>query len=190
MNRVAAATALALSSAALASCGGGSGGEATATHPAPPAPSATLTAADCRKLTPAVRRAIAAAGGNRAMALHRSAQPAPRLSGCFYSGRGAMVSFRIDTAQDSRQRFSNRNVEAIQFSFDTPQRRPRDVPGVGDAGAEFRGATWTPASGEMLAIRGDRLLILDLYVRRASSRASRNAAATLARRVYGVSASA
>ena len=182
--------ALVLGCAALASCGGGSGGETTAPPSASPAPPPTLTAADCRLLTPAVRHAIGAAGGNRAMKLHRSAQPGPRLSGCFYTGRDARVSFRVDTAQDSRQRFSNRNVEAIQFSFDTPQRRPRDVPGVGDAGAEFHGATWTPASGEMLAIRGNRLLILDLYVRGASSGASSRAAAILARRVYGVSASA
>jgi hypothetical protein len=77
-------------------------------------------------------------------------------------------------------------VEAVQFSFDEPQRRPRDVPGVGDRGAEYEGATWTPASREMLAVRGNRLLILDLYVQGASSAASRAAAAALARRVYAV----
>ena len=81
-----------------------------------------------------MRRAIGAAGGNAQMRMHRTAQPGPRLSGCFYNGAGAHVSFRIDTAQNSRQRFSNRNVEAIQFSFDTPERRPRNVPGVGDRG--------------------------------------------------------
>jgi hypothetical protein len=120
------------------------------------------------------------------MGLHRGAQPQARLSACSYSGAGARVAFRIDTAHDSRQRFSNRNVEAVQFSFDEPQRRPRDVPGVGDRGAEYEGATWTPASREMLAVRGNRLLILDLYVQGASSAASRAAAAALARRVYAV----
>jgi hypothetical protein len=155
-----------------------------------PEPPPILTARDCRALTPAVRRAIAKAGGNGSTALHRRAEPAPRLSGCFYGARDARVSFRIDTAQDSRQRFSNRNVEAIQFSFDTPQRRPRNVPGVGDPGAEFRGATWVPASREMLAIRGNRLLILDFYVKGTTSTASKEAAARLARRVYYVSARA
>jgi hypothetical protein len=184
VRRISLGIALALLAAPIASCGGG--GPAGASRPPSPPPRPTLTPADCAALTPAVRTAIAAAGGDGAMRLRRSAQPAPRLSGCFYTGR-ARVSFRIDTAHASRQRFSNRNVEAIQFSSDTPQRRPRNVPGVGDRGAEFSGATWTPASREMLAIRGNRLLILDLYVRRANSNASKSAAARLARGVYTVS---
>ena len=193
MSRVAAAVLLGLTAAALSACGGGgagTGSETTALHQATPEPPPVLTAADCRALTRPVREAIGAAGGDAEMRLHRSAQPGPRLSGCFYNGSGAHISFRIDTAQNSRQRFSNRNVEAIQFSFDTPERRPRDVPGVGDKGADFKGATWTPANREMLAIRGNRLLILDLYVQGAGSAASRDAAAGLARRVYGVPASA
>jgi hypothetical protein len=182
---------LAFVAATLASCGG-SGSTVvtrTATNLIPAQPPPSLTFADCGRLTRAVRNAIGAAGGDARIRLHRSAQPQPRLSGCSYTGAGARVSFRIDTAHDSRQRFSNRNVEAVQFSFDEPQRRPRDVPGVGDRGAEYKGATWTPASREMLAIRGNRLLILDLYVQGASSTASRAAAAQLARRVYAGSAS-
>jgi hypothetical protein len=192
VRRFAAAVVLGLTAAALSACGGGgaeTAPEKTPLHQATTEPPPVLTAADCRELTRAVRRAIGAAGGNARMRLHRTAQPGPRLSGCFYNGAGAHVSFRIDTAQNSRQRFSNRNVEEIQFSFDTPQRRPRDVPGVGDRGADFKGATWTPADREMLAIRGNRLLILDLYVQGAGSAISRDAAAGLARRVYGVPAS-
>jgi hypothetical protein len=193
VSRFAAAVVLGLAAAALSACGGGGAETATDTtalHQATTEPPPVLTAADCRELTRAVRRAIGAAGGSAQMRLHRTAQPGPRLSGCFYNGAGAHVSFRIDTAKDSHQRFSYRNEEAIQFSFDTPQRRPRDVPGVGDPGANFHGATWTPANREMLAVRGNRLLILDLYVMGASSGASKRAAAGLARRVYGVSASA
>jgi hypothetical protein len=186
VSRLAAVTAAAVLAALVAGCGGGSSAPATSTAPEARPPG--LDAAACRRLTPAVRAAIAQAGGRRRVPLRRSAQPSPRLSACIYLGPGTQVTVHLDTAYRSRRRFFYRTDEAIQFSFDDPQRRPRAVPGVGDGNVEDRGATWTPASRELLAIRGNRLLILDLYVRGAGSEASKLAAARLARRVYGLSA--
>jgi hypothetical protein len=185
VSRLAAVTAAAVLAALVAGCGGGS--TAPVTRTAATARPPALDVAACRRLTPAVRAAIAQAGGRRRVPLRRSAQPSPRLSACIYLGPGTQVTIHLDTAYRSRRRFFNRTDEAIQFSFDDPQRRPRAVPGVGDGNVEDRGATWTPASRELLAIRGNRLLILDLYVRGAGSEDSKLAGARLARRVYGLS---
>ncbi len=123
----------------------------------------------------------AGAAGCRCAALP---SPPPASAPASTWGPGTQVTIHLDTAYRSRRRFFYRTDEAIQFSFDDPQRRPRAIPGVGDGNVEDRGATWTPASRELLAIRGNRLLILDLYVRGAGSEASKLAAARLARRVY------
>lgn len=184
-RRLAAVSAAAVLAAVMAGCGGGS--PAPVRSKARAARQPALDAAACRRLTPAVRAAIAHGGGSRRLPLHRSALPSPRLSACIYLGPGTQVTIHLDTAYRSRRHFFYRTDEAIQFSFDDPQRRPRAVPGVGDGNVEDRGATWTPASRELLAIRGNRLLILDLYVRGAGSEPSKLAAARLARRVYGLS---
>lgn len=117
------------------------------------------------------------------------ATPTPPLSTCAYSTGSAQISVTLDTATDSHQRFSNRLVEAIQFSFDDPSKRPRPVRGVGDPGAESGGAIWTSSSVQLTAIRGNRLLIVDFYVAGVRDRRLREGAAELARHAYAITSS-
>jgi hypothetical protein len=167
--------------AALSGCGGGTpsetGSGTTATGP-------RLGISVCRRLAPLVNREVAAAG--QAAPLKLTSTGTVRLSTCTYVSRSARVAISLDTATNSHKRFSNRVVEEIQFSANDPTRRPHDVRGVGDPGSDNGGAVWTIASAQLLAIRGNRLLIVDFYVAGAPNRRLRTSAATLARRAYAV----
>lgn len=96
----------------------------------------------------------------------------------------------LDTAANSNRRFSNRIVEAVQFSNNDPTHRPVIVRGVGDPKADSRGAVWTSVNAQLLAIRGDRLIILNFYEKGVPDSRLRNDAAGLARRTYALTPSA
>lgn len=167
--------------AALLGCGGGGSAETGQANPARP----SLSAATCRRLQPLARSEIGASG-LASGPIRTAASGTVRLSKCTFSGRGARASITLDTASDSHQRFANRVVEEVQFSGGDPARLPRQVKGVGDPGSENGGAVWTSASAQLLAIRGNRLLIVDFYVPGAPDRRLREAAAALARRAYAL----
>ncbi len=173
---------------ALASCGADQGSSpGRAQPPAPPgSDSPILNTQICDGLTPLVRARIAAATDGQSALRVRSSGTAA-LSTCTFSSPVATISVSLDTATDSHQRFSNRLVEMIQFSGQDPAQLPKEVPRVGDPGADYGGADWITARAQLLAIRGDRLLIVGFYVRGAPGRVLRDGAAALARRAYASS---
>ncbi len=175
----------AVGAAALLGCGGG--GSAGTGRDQPNQARPALSAAVCRRMEPLVRSEISAIG-QAPVSLSTTATGSSRLSKCTFTARGARASVSLDTASGSHQRFDNRVVEEIQFSGNDPARLPRQVKGVGDPGSEYGGAVWTTASAQLLAIRGDRLLILDFYVDGAPDRRLREGAAALARHAYAITA--
>lgn len=185
--------------ALLGGCGSGGAtpGDSSRSTPdaARPSPDrrAQLTRGDCDQLgryvqerlgTQGRARPAGARGGPPRVTVRST--PGPPLSRCSYSTPSASVTITLDTATDSHQRFANRLVEAIQFSFNEPSKRPRRVSGVGDPGAESGGAVWTTSSAQLTAIRGNRLLIVGFYEAGLSDPRQRAEAAALARRAYAI----
>lgn len=172
--------------ALLAGCGGSE--SQTSAEREPSAGKPKLNAEVCDRLAPLVASRISAAGGTAESLGARSSGTAS-LSTCAFATSEASVSVSLDTATDSHQRFSNRTVEQIQFSEGDPARVPKVVRGVGDPQSENSGAVWTTARAQLLAIRGDRLLIVGFYVKGAPDRVLSAAAAAIGRRAYVITPS-
>src|SRR4051794_39373692 len=100
----------------LAGCGSGGDGTTEGQADAGPARNAggapVLNPERCRRLVPLVERRIEMAGGKPRPLRVRSSGTAV-LSPCTFSPPAATVSVSLDTASESRQRFSNRLVEQI-----------------------------------------------------------------------------
>jgi hypothetical protein len=100
---------------------------------------------------------------------------------CRYSAPGVNVGLNVDSAPEARRRYFNRVTEALQFSPNTPRRRPRPVQGLGDDDALGpAGAYWIPAYGQLFVLRGPRQFVYQFAMRAAGPARERAAAVRLA----------
>jgi hypothetical protein len=135
-----------------------------------------------------VASAIRAAGGP-AGALTTTPNDEVNLTNCRWVSAGASVSVTIDSAPKAPLRYWHRITEQFEFYKADPQRNPQLVFGVGDDGGfGGAGAYWVPASGQLIAVHGQRIAIVSLSLRGLSSRAERTAAARIAQEALGTTA--
>jgi hypothetical protein len=156
----------------------GTKGESPATEAAG---TAHLSAADCKALA-------AIAEGQTGIALTRRPTPAPPLSRCRLSGRGASINVYLDAGFAANQRYHNRIEETVQFNAQNPPGLPKPVPHVGEKAAYNSAAGWIPALGSLLAVRGNRWLTVTISVAGHPDRRLLAEAAVLARAGFKLSA--
>jgi hypothetical protein len=177
----------------LAGCGSS---ESSSTSPARPiqsrgtkgenpsaeaATGAHLSATDCKALAALAER-------QTGTALKRHATPAPPLSRCRLSGPGASINVFLDTGFAANQRYHNRIEETVQFNGQNPDGLPKPVPHVGEPAAYNSAASWIPALGSLLAVRGNRWLTVTISVAGRGDRQLLAEAAVLARAGFKLSA--
>ena len=142
---------------------------------------AHLSATDCKALAQLAER-------HTGTALKRHATPAPPLSRCRLSGPGASVNIYLDAGFAANQRYHNRIEETVQFNGENPDGLPQPVPDVGEKAAYNSAASWIPALGSLLAVRGNRWLTVTISVAGRSDRQLLAQAAVLARAGFKLSA--
>jgi hypothetical protein len=176
------------------SSGGGSTGGERAVHTpvqsrgikgespaAEAAGTAHLSAADCRALA-------RLAEGQAGIALTLRSTPTPPLSRCRLSGPGTQVNVYLDAGFAANQRYHNRIEETVQFNGQNPDGLPQPVPHVGEEAAYNSAASWIPALGSLLAVRGNRWLTVTISAAGRSDAQLLAQAAVLARAGFKLSA--
>jgi hypothetical protein len=142
---------------------------------------AHLSPLDCRALATLAERQIGTA-------LKRHATPAPPLSRCRLTGPGTSIDVFLDTGFAANQRYHNRIEETVQFNGQNPDGLPKPVPHVGEKAAYNSDASWIPALGSLLAVRGNRWLTVTISVAGRTDRQLLAQAAVLARAGFKLSA--
>lgn len=143
--------------------------------------SAHLSAADCKALAALAER-------QTGTALKRHSTPAPPLSRCRLDGSGASINVYLDAGFAANQRYHNRIEETVQFNAQNPAGLPQPVPHVGEKAAYNSDASWIPALGSLLAVRGNRWLTVTISVAGRPDRRLLAEAAVLARAGFKLSA--
>jgi uncharacterized RmlC-like cupin family protein len=118
--------------------------------------------------------------------LHSDASPP--LSHCLIDGHGTEVNVYLDSGFAAHQRYANRIEETVQFNGENPAGLPQPVPHVGEKAAYNADASWIPALGSLLAVRGNRWLTVTISVPGRSGDELRDEAAVLARAGFKVTA--
>lgn len=142
---------------------------------------AHLSATDCKALA-------RLAEGQTGTVLKRTSTPTPPLSRCRLGGRGASVNVYLDAGFAANQRYHNRIEETVQFNGQNPDGLPKPVPHVGEKAAYNSDASWIPALGSLLAVRGNRWLTVTISVAGRGDRQLLARAAVLARAGFKLSA--
>jgi hypothetical protein len=145
------------------------------------ATTAHLSAADCKALATLAER-------QTGTALSRHSTPAPPLSRCRLGGPGVSINVYLDAGFAANRRYHNRIEETVQFNGQNPDGLPQPVPGVGEKAAYNSAASWIPALGSLLAVRGNRWLTVTLSFPGRSDRQLLAQAAVLARAGFKLSA--
>jgi hypothetical protein len=135
---------------------------------------ARISAGDCARLA-------SAAEGLLGRPLSRRSSPHPPSSSCSLSGQGASVEVYLDAGFAAHQRYYNRIDETVQFGETDPAKNPHPVPHVGERSIDDSAASWIPALGSLLAVRGNRWLTVTIAVAGRPDRRLRDDAASLAR---------
>jgi hypothetical protein len=135
---------------------------------------AHISTADCARLA-------AASEGLLGRPLSRRSSPHPPSSRCSLSGRGASIEVYLDAGFAAHQRYYNRIEETVQLGETDPAKNPHPVPHVGERSIDDSAASWIPALGSLLAVRGNRWLTVTIAVARRPDRQLRDDAAALAR---------
>jgi hypothetical protein len=115
-------------------------------------------------------------------ALSSTLDESPGLSVCHWTGGGASVRVTIDAAPQAPLRYFHRITEQYEFHSGDPHREPRLVYDVGDdaRASGGAGAYWVEANGQLIAQRGDRLVIVTLHAPEVPAEKARKAATGLA----------
>jgi hypothetical protein len=122
----------------------------------------------CKRIPPARVEALVRGAGGPAGRLQRTSGGTARLTHCAFRARGVNAGLVLDNGRKAVTRYSNRMVEAVQFSSTTPALRPHPVAGIGDVNTPEYGANWIPAYDELASVRGRGALFATFYVRGAS----------------------
>lgn len=185
---------LALSGGA-AGCGKGSGAPAsspgraaapsTGATVAPPSPPPARPA--CRLVSAAavrtsVRSVLGAAAAGRG---RPRAKPGNDLALCDYRTGRVRVIAQIDTGSAApARRCTNRLEERQQFFGPDPRGHPVDVSHVGRVGqCGALGAYFVASLGELIGVRGDRYITIDVLAPRASDAQVRRIAVSVGRKL-------
>jgi Glucodextranase, domain B len=132
-----------------------------------------------------VSSAIRAAGG-AAATLDVTPNDEVNLTNCRWEATGTNVSVTIDSAPKAPLRYWHRITEQWEFYKQDPERNPQLVFGVGDDGTfGGAGAYWVPASGQLIALHGERIAIVALKLRGLDNKAQRGVAARIAQAALG-----
>jgi hypothetical protein len=177
---------LVCSLALVPACGGG--GEDTSPrersglprHPLQkPAESGTLQDRACDLFRPGRVARIAGRPGSTPRARSNDSTD---LSICDWRAAGLRVQLVVDAAPRAELRYFNQLAEQLQFYNADPERRPRQLRGVGDDGAYGgAGAWWTRAKGQLVAYARGRIVRVRVVGAGFDEHAKRRASALLAR---------
>jgi hypothetical protein len=177
--------------AAPAGCGSGRGSNAStgSTTSASAAPNQKAAApagvaAACTRIPVRMVSALVAGAGGRSVPLERTASSTAGRSVCRFRGRSVNVEAQLDAATRAVTRYFNRVTELLQFSSTNAKLRPVPVPALGDRGVPGGGANWVPFFDQLLSVRGERTLLVNFFVRGASTPALKRAAIRFTRLTY------
>lgn len=111
-----------------------------------------------------------------------TAEETPGLSVCRYRAHGLSVRVSVDTNAHAPRRFWYRLTEQWEFYAGDDRRKPVLVNGVGDDQSAFggAGAYWVGANHQLIALSGERLVIVTVGAADASPAQARAAAIRLA----------
>jgi hypothetical protein len=140
-----------------------------------------LSAADCAALAALAEERLGAM-------LSRHATPHPPLSKCNLEGPGIQVNAYLDTGYAAHQRYLNRIDETVQFNTTHPAGLPQYVPHVGEKAYDNLTASWIPAQGSLLAVRGNRWLTVTIAVEGFAEKRLKGEAEALARAGFKLTA--
>jgi hypothetical protein len=129
-----------------------------------------------------VRRAV----GRPAPDLRATANDSPDLSICDWRGEGVvLVKLLVDAAPSAELRFFNQLSEQLQFHNPDPERKPRQIKGVGrDSAYGGAGAWWTRTGSVLVAFKAKKIVRVRVNVAGLGDAGSRRAAVILARRAF------
>ena len=169
MSRLLSLCALALAAALAAGCGSSS-----TSQTACELVSKTAVSAQAKRLV-----------GDGLGTLSTTGEETPGLSVCRYHGRDLSVRVSIDSNLRAPRRFWNRLTEQWEFYAGDDARKPVLVNGVGDDQSAFggAGAYWVDANHQLIALSGQRIVIVTLGAARAKSADALAVATRLARMV-------
>jgi hypothetical protein len=146
-----------------------------------PGESGTLDARACKVLSPAVVARASAARGE-----HLSARPnnSLDLTICEWSGGPvSSVKLLVDSAPRAQLRYYNLLAEQHEFHNADPERKARQIKGVGeDSTYGGAGAWWTRATRQLVAYDDDKIVKVRVNVSGFGDREARATAVTLAKR--------
>jgi hypothetical protein len=129
-----------------------------------------------------VRKAVRRPGPE----LRAAANDSLNLSICDWRGKGVgLVKLLVDAAPSSELRFFNQLSEQLQFHNADPDRKPRQIKGVGrDSAYGGAGAWWTRSGSLLVAFKAKKILRLRVNVAGLGDAGSRRAAVILAKRAF------
>lgn len=129
-----------------------------------------------------VRRAVRRPGPE----LRAAANDSFDLSICDWRGEGVgLVKLLIDAAPSAELRFFNQLSEQLQFHNADPERKPRQIKGVGrDSAYGGAGAWWTRSGSMLVAFEAKKILRVRVNVAGLGDADSRRAAVIVAKRAF------
>jgi hypothetical protein len=174
----------------LAGCGGDDGDDAAgegvrttafkSNELREPGESGTSDARACELLSPAfVARSI----GRARATLEATPNDSLDLTICEWHRGGARVKLLVDSAPRAQLRYYNLLAEQHEFHNADPERKARQIKGVGeDSAYGGAGAWWTRATRQLVAYDSDKIFKLRVNVRGFRDREARAAAVKLGKR--------
>src|SRR3954470_7658114 len=143
-----------------------------------PGESGTMKVKACRTLSPAFVARSARSG-----ALKASPNNSLDLSICEWDGSGAHVKLFVDTAPKAQLRYYNLLAEQHEYYNADPERKARQIRGVGeDSAYGGAGAWWTRARNQLVVYDHDKILKVRVNVHGWSDSRARAAAVVLGRK--------
>ena len=147
-----------------------------------PGESGTLKVRACAVLSESlVSRSIGSAS-----ALHATPNNSLDLSICDWDRPGKHVKLMVDTAPKAQLRYYNLLAEQHEYYNADPERKARQIKGVGeDSAYGGAGAWWTRGRNQLVAYDHDKILKLRVNVRGFSDARARATAVRLAKKAVG-----
>ena len=145
--------------------------------------SGTLKQHACDLVSPQeVRRALRRPGPE----LRATPNNSLNLSICDWRGEGVgLVKLLVDAAPSAELRFFNQLSEQLQFHNADPERKPRQIKGVGkDSAYGGAGAWWTRAGSMLVAFEHKKILRIRVIVPGLGDAGARRAAVMIAKRAF------
>lgn len=142
----------------------------------------------CERAPAAKVAAALARAGIAARALRSDGDESVGLSACHYRADRVAIALSVDTAPKARLRYFHRVTEQDEFGARDPRTKVNLIRGIADDTAlGGAGAYWVQGRSQLVALQGDRIVIVTLDARGAAPDAAKRASIGVAQVVLGTS---